>query len=312
MIRRRAIRKIFITTLSLFIILTVSTITNFKDTLSVNVQLEDVTNLTNNIINIEKKKNKYKIYLLNDKGYLVRKNIFIDSNNITDSIRKVINYLKINNDEKYSSNFIGTIPSTCILNDLLYDEGYVTLNFSKSFLDNNNIDICVSSIVYSIYALGDVEGITILVDDSYLDGYPKIIKKDIDINKESFLTSREDITKVVIYYLMNDNFEYYYVPVTKYLNDSRDKINIIVDQLASNTSYDLVSLVNSNIELINSYEENDMMVLNFNNYLFDSDNKVLEEVLYCISYSVFDNYDVDMVMVEVDGKNIYSIDRKSL
>ncbi|MDO4995795.1 MAG: GerMN domain-containing protein [Bacilli bacterium] len=301
MIRRRAIRKIFITTLSLFIILTVSTITNFKDTLSVNVQLEDVTNLTNGCV-----------YLLNDKGYLVRKNIFIDSNNITDSIRKVINYLKINNDEKYSSNFIGTIPSTCILNDLLYDEGYVTLNFSKSFLDNNNIDICVSSIVYSIYALGDVEGITILVDDSYLDGYPKIIKKDIDINKESFLTSREDITKVVIYYLMNDNFEYYYVPVTKYLNDSRDKINIIVDQLASNTSYDLVSLVNSNIELINSYEENDMMVLNFNNYLFDSDNKVLEEVLYCISYSVFDNYDVDMVMVEVDGKNIYSIDRKSL
>ena len=301
MIRRRAIRKIFITTLSLFIILTVSTITNFKDTLSVNVQLEDVTNLTNGCV-----------YLLNDKGYLVRKNIFIDSNNITDSIRKVINYLKINNDEKYSSNFIGTIPSTCILNDLLYDEGYFTLNFSKSFLDNNNIDICVSSIVYSIYALGDVEGITILVDDSYLDGYPKIIKKDIDINKESFLTSREDITKVVIYYLMNDNFEYYYVPVTKYLNDSRDKINIIVDQLASNTSYDLVSLVNSNIELINSYEENDMMVLNFNNYLFDIDNKVLEEVLYCISYSVFDNYDVDMVMVEVDGKNIYSIDRKSL
>ena len=301
MIRRRAIRKIFITTLSLFIILTVCTITNVKDTLSVNVELEDVTNLTNGCV-----------YLLNDNGYLVRKNIFIDSTNMVDSIRKVINYLKINNNKKYSSNLIGTIPDTCIINDILYDEGYVTLNFSKSFLDNNNIDICVSSIVYSIYALGDIDGITILVDDSYLNGYPKIIKKDIDINKESFLTSRDDITKVVIYYLMNVNYEYYYVPVTKYLNDSREKINIIVDQLASNTSYDLVSLVNSNIELINSYEENDIMVLNFNNYLFDSGNKVLEEVLYCISYSVFDNYDVDMVMVEVDGKNIYSIDRKSL
>ena len=82
--------------------------------------------------------------------------------------------------------------------------------------------------------------------------------------------------------------------------------------MASNTSYDLVSLVNSNIELLNSYEENDVMVLNFNNYLFDSNNEVLEEVLYCLSYSVFDNYDVDMVMVEVEGKNIYSIDRKSL
>ena len=111
---------------------------------------------------------------------------------------------------------------------------------------------------------------------------------------------------------MDDNNEYFYVPVTKYLNDSREKINIIVDEMASNTSYDLVSLVNSNIELLNSYEENDVMVLNFNNYLFDSNNEVLEEVLYCLSYSVFDNYDVDMVMVEVEGKNIYSIDRKSL
>ena len=187
-----------------------------------------------------------------------------------------------------------------------------SLLLSLILLDNNNLDIAVVSIVRSIYALGNIDGVTILVEDSYLEGYPKIINSNIDINKESFLTSREDISKVVIYYLMDDNNEYFYVPVTKYLNDSREKINIIVDEMASNTSYDLVSLVNSNIELLNSYEENDVMVLNFNNYLFDSNNEVLEEVLYCISYSVFDNYDVDMVMVEVDGKNIYSIDRKSL
>lgn len=301
MIRRRAIRKIFITTLCLFIILIVCTISNVDNTLKVNVELEDVTNLTNGCV-----------YLLNDNGYLVRKNIFIDSTNMNDRIRKVINYLKINNNSKYSSNLIGTIPSTCIINDIVYDEGYVTLDFSRSFLDNNNLDISVSSLVHSIYALGNIDGITLLVDGSYLEGYPKIIHDDIDINKETFLTSRDDITKVVIYYLMNDNNDYYYVPVTKYLNDSREKINIIVDEMASNTSYDLVSLVNSNTQLLDSYEENDMMVLNFNNYLFDSGNKVLEEVLYCLSYSVFDNYDVDMVMVEVNGKNIYSIDRKSL
>lgn len=301
MIRKRAIRKIFITTLSLFIILTICTINNVSNSVKVNVELEDVTNLTNGCV-----------YLLNNNGYLVRKNIFIESTNMNDRIRKVINYLKITNNSKYSSNLIGTIPNTCILEDLIYDEGYVTLNFSRSFLDNNNLDIAVVSIVRSIYALGNIDGVTILVEDNYLEGYPKIINSNIDINKESFLTSREDISKVVIYYLMDDNNEYFYVPVTKYLNDSREKINIIVDEMASNTSYDLVSLVNSNIELLNSYEENDVMVLNFNNYLFDSNNEVLEEVLYCISYSVFDNYDVDMVMVEVDGKNIYSIDRKSL
>ena len=151
-----------------------------------------------------------------------------------------------------------------------------------------------------------------MVEDSYLEGYPKILDKKLDINRETFITSRDDITKVVIYYLLNDYEEYYYVPVTKYLNDSREKINIIVDEMVSSNSSSLVSLVNSNIELIESREENDMMILNFNNYLFDNEHEVLEEVLYCLSYSVFDNYDVDTIMVEVDGKNVSSINRNSL
>lgn len=303
MIRRKAIRKIFITTLSLFIILTVCTISNLNNdnTLKVNVELEDVTSLTNG-----------SVYLLNNDNYLVKKNIFIDSTNMEDRVRKIINYLKISSNSKYSSNLIGVIPSTCILNSIIYDEEYITLDFSKSFLDIKEMDTAITAIVYSLFDLDNIKGITILVEGSYLDGYPKVIDKNIDINKESSITSRNDITKVVVYYLMDDNDSYYYVPVTKYLNDSREKINIIVDEMASNTSYDLVSLVNSNIELLNSREENDVMILNFNNYLFDNDNEVLEEVLYCLSYSVFDNYDVEMVMIEVNGKNVYSIDRKSL
>lgn len=303
MIRRKAIRKIFITTLSLFIILTVCTISNLNNdnTLKVNVELEDVTSLTNG-----------SVYLLNNDNYLVKKNIFIDSTNMEDRVRKIINYLKISSNSKYSSNLIGVIPSTCILNSIIYDEEYITLDFSKSFLDIKEMDTAITAIVYSLFDLDNIKGITILVEGSYLDGYPKVIDKNIDINKESSITSRNDITKVVVYYLMDDNDSYYYVPVTKYLNDSREKINIIVDEMASNTSYDLVSLVNSNIELLNSREDNDVMILNFNNYLFDNDNEVLEEVLYCLSYSVFDNYDVEMVMIEVNGKNVYSIDRKSL
>ncbi len=303
MIRRKAIRKIFVTTLSLFIILVVCTITNVNknNSLKVNLELEDVTGITNG-----------GVYLLNKDGYLVRKKIFIDSEDINERIRKCINYLKISNNSKYSSNLSGIIPSTCNLLSVLYDEGYVTLNFSSSFFDVDNIDIAVSSIVHSLFDLGNIKGVTILVEDDYIEGYPKIIDKSIDINKESFITSRDDITKVVVYYLLNDDEETYYVPVTKYLNDSREKINIIVDEMVGNTSTDLISLVNSNIELINSREDNDTLILNFNNYLFDSNDEVLEEVLYCLSYSVFDNYDVSMVMLEVNGKNIKTIERDKI
>lgn len=303
MIRRKALRKIFVTTLCLFILLSVCTITNiYKDnTLKVNLELGDITSLTN-----------YSVFLLSDNGYLVKKDIFIDSSDTYECINKIINYLKISNNSKYSSSLIGLIPGNCTLLDLVYDEGYVTLNFSKEFLDVDNIDLEVTAIVKSIYEIGNISGVSILVDSEYLKNYPKIIYNNIDINKETLITSRDDITSVVVYYLLNDNSESYYVPVTKYLNDSRDKINIIVDQMSSSSSPDLISLVNSNVELIDSREENDMMILNFNNYLFDNNDEVLEEVLYCLSYSIFDNYDVDMVMFEVNGKNIKQINRKTI
>ena len=51
------------------------------------------------------------------------------------------------------------------------------------------------------------------------------------------------------------------------------------------------------------------MFLNFNQYLFDSNDKVLEEVLYSISYSVFDNYDVSMVMFEVNDNYVGQVSR---
>lgn len=303
MIIKRSIRKILITTLCLFIILCIYTITNINNdnTLKVNLELEDISLLTNT-----------NIYLLNSDGYLVQKKVFIDSSNVIDRIKKIINYLKINKTSKYSSNLRGVINKNCNIIDLSYDEGYITLNFNKYFYDIDNINTVVSSIVHSLYSIDGVKGVTILVEGKYLDNYPKIIDNNIDLNKDVDLTGRNDINKVVVYYLSKDNEDYYYVPVSKYLNDSRDKINIIVQEMVSNTSNNLISLVNSNLELISSREENDTMILNFNNYLFDNNDEVLEEVLYCISYSVFDNYDVSMIMFEIDGKNFKTIDKKSL
>ncbi len=49
------------------------------------------------------------------------------------------------------------------------------------------------------------------------------------------------------------------------------------------------------------------MTLNFNNAIFDSNSKVEEEVKYTLAYSIFDNYDVNQVLIQVDGKNIETI-----
>ena len=70
MIKKKALRKIFITTLSMLIVLTVYTIQTIKknNILRTNLEIEDITNLS-----------IYKIYLLNKDNYLVKTDIFIYS-----------------------------------------------------------------------------------------------------------------------------------------------------------------------------------------------------------------------------------------
>ena len=70
-----------------------------------------------------------------------------------------------------------------------------------------------------------------------------------------------------------------------------------------------MSFLNSNVRLLDYKEDNDIMYLNFNDYLFDGNDKILEEVLYSLAYSVFDNYNVSMVSFEVNGEIVSHIDK---
>ena len=184
----------------------------------------------------------------------------------------------------------------------------VTVDFSRELLkvSSDMEKPMVTAIVYSIMELGNYEGVSILVDGKVLDKYPNSLEENFSI------TSYNNINKVVIYYLENIDNNLYYVPVTKYVNDERDKIKIIVEELASSYIYEsnLMSFLNSNVRLLDYKEDNDIMYLNFNDYLFDGNDKILEEVLYSLAYSVFDNYNVSMVSFMVNGQRINYVDRE--
>ena len=51
------------------------------------------------------------------------------------------------------------------------------------------------------------------------------------------------------------------------------------------------------------------LFLNFNEYLLDDNKKVENTNLNVIAYSVFDNYDVNMVMFEINNKKLTNIKR---
>lgn len=312
MLKSRAIRKIFITTLSLFIFLVVYSLPTLDNSyvLKTNLEIESTTGLATD-----------NIYLLNDDGYLVKSRVLLEGPTLEDRIAEVLNQLTVRDENHFPKGLFPYIPKGTKVLNILHGEGKVTVDFSHEFL---NMDVytekqIISGVVFSILDLGDVEEVIILVEGEVLREYPNTkeglsspLTKNIGINQEYNLTSRDDISKVVIYYLSRINDEMYYVPVTKYLNDSRDKIKIIIDELSTSYIYEpnLMSFLHSQVKLLDYYEQENVLFLNFNKFLFDSDDKVLEEVLYSISYSVFDNYDVSMVMFEVNDQYVGQVSRE--
>ncbi len=314
MLRTRALKKIFITTLSMFILLTVFSLPTFKKetVLRTNLEVEEKTTLKTN-----------SIYLLNKDNYLVKTKIFIEATDKEDKIREILNNLIIKKNNKLPTGLSGTIPSETTVQEVIVNKDIVTIDFSKEILkvQESLEKQMITSIVYSLLELKDLKGVIVLVNGNTLLEYPNskeklpsILDKKIGINNKYLLTSRDNISKVVIYYLEDIEENLYYVPVTKYINDNRDKIKIIIEELTTNYIYEpnLMSFLDNKVELLDYHEENDVLFLNFNDYLYNSKDKILEEVLYSIAYSVFDNYNVNMVMFEVNEKEVKYISKKDI
>ncbi len=315
MLRRKALRKIFITTMSIFIIMTIYLIPLTEKTLETNLEFEYITDLANS-----------SIYLLDKNNYLVKTKVLLDNDLEEDNIKSIINNLTISNESKFPDNLKGIIPKGTKLNEVIIDNDLVTLDFSKEFLKIEEAlsTKLIESIVYSITELDNITKVNITVESIPLETYPNSSKqltmpltRNIGINNEYTYNTLDNITKVVIYYGEDINNDVYYVPVTKYLNnkDNKDKINIIVEELTTSYIYEdnLRSILNENVELIDKeIIDNDLLVLDFNNALFDSDSTIKEEVLYMLSYSAFANYDVNTISFRVDGKDIETVKRSSL
>ena len=296
MIRKKAINKIFTTTIAMFIILTLYTIPHTqlsqRKVLRTNLEIEDISLL-----------NTDSIYLLNKNNLLVRTEIFINSKKIKDKVTEIIKYLTMNN-SKISSNLKGYIPENVKLEEIIYNNKNRVLNFSEEFNNISNLEIVVTGIVHSLVELEEIDNVSIKVKNNYLKNYPEILNKDLGINKNYLYTNRNNIKKVVIYYLdENDN----YIPVTKYLNDKREKIEIVIDELSNNNNPNLISLLNSNTELLSYKEEANVLFLNFNNHILNDNETIKNKILNTIAYSAFANYDINMVMFEINGKKLESI-----
>ena len=292
MIKEDIIRKLYKTTLILFFLLTMYTLLNVNEketkVLRTNLEIEDITNL-----------NTDSIYLLDNNEYLVKVNIFLEGKTLEEKVKKIFEYLKINNNQK-PTNLKGYIKENIKILDYKIKDKIIEINLSKDFFKEKNEKLLITGITYSLLELEGIEKVSFLVENKPIKNYSNLTK-EIGINNEYLINNTNDINKIVLYYI--DSTNNYYVPITKYLNDKREKIEIIIDEL-KNIKKDLISFINNSTELLNYKEVENVLYLNFNNELVDKNDEVTEKVLNTIAYSVFDNYKVNTVIFEINNEKL--------
>lgn len=311
MLKKISIRKIILSSLALFAMFLIYIIPSNDNTLNVQEELEYVNT------DIESSS----IFLIDQSNYVSLTSVAVSESNIENKAKQLLKILTIGGmDSKIPSGFSAIIPPNTEVLSLSYENGVIKVDFSEELLDVSEDleEKMVEAIVYTLTSIDEVDSVIIYVEGDILTKLPKTkinlpstLDKTFGINKEFDLTSTQNITDVTIYYINQISDNYYYVPVTKYVNDEREKIDIIVDELASNFDFnkDLMSFVNAGTKLVSSEIEGENMYLNFSEDILNNatSEDISEETLDMITLSVGANYDVKEVVFKVADLELYTI-----
>ena len=319
MLKKIYSRKILASTAVLFALLLVYLVP--KET---NYSLRDIPQ---KLTYVDKEVLKENIYLLDSNKYLARTKVIID-NTKPELLAKELLQILIKDGEKNDripSGFQAILPSDTKILSIGIENNLIKVDFSKELLEIDEIyeEKIVEAIVFTLTEIEGIEDVIIYVEGDILTKLPKsqinlpsTLNRKIGINKEYELKNFKDVMSVTVYYIGDYNEEYYYVPITKYMNGDKEKIKVIIEELASGPTYgsNLMSFLNNNTKLLATEQEVDKLFLIFNEYIFsDMDEKnILEEVMYTIGLSIADNYDVDEVIFQVENEEIYKTVLKSI
>lgn len=294
MLKRKALNRIFLTTVVFFVVFT----------------LYNLKEISNNDISKESSNTKEEtIYTLNDDNYVSKTSVYVSKVlTLEDKIREKLEIMieKNNKNALLPSYFNPILPENTKVLDVVVEDSLVKVYFSKELMNitEEQSEKMIEAIVYTI-TNENILGVEIYVNGSMLKyvphtdkELPTVLTKDIGINKTYEIFNSSDISKIVMTYYTNSDNNYYEVPVTKYVNDKREKLEIIFEELESSSlDKNLINLLD-NIK-INSYKIYD------NKIAIDINKELSGEEENLVFKSIFDNYDKEKVEIFVNGvKNI--------
>lgn len=300
MIKKYTINKICVTSVSLFLILMFYLVPSTPESeVKIDKSIGD--------------KKEVVVYLMDKDYYLGRMIEYASYDNIVDLVNKKLDIL-INGSDELNS-FSPIIPKNTKVNSIKADKNNIYIDFSKDILNVSkyNEELMIESIIYTITDINGIDNIYLSINKEPLKILPKSNKeipyplnRGYGINKKYDLDSLNNITKTTVYFNKSYDDVEYLVPITKVMNTTSEKIDIIIEELKSivNAQYNLNSYIPNNLEVVSHEVNDDKMNLIFNEFILDKEKLVvLEEVKYAIAQSIFDNYNVKEVVFSTKEKN---------
>lgn len=268
------------------------------------------------------------IYLLDSNDYVARTEITTCNCDLLEKSKMLLEGIIIGGKKSdiIPNGFRGIIPVDTEILDVSLDNKVLTINFSKELLDINKDyeEKMIESIIYTLTSLNGIDKVIIKVEGTTLEKLPisnKILPTSLDksygINKMYEMNNLLDIDSYTVFYVNEYNDNYYYVPVTKYINnDKQDKVKVIIEEMSSAPILEtsLMSFLNVNAKLLDYELLENSIKLNFDNKIFNSieNNTILEEVMYTIGLSMEAEFGVEEVVFYVNNEEIAKKSLKSV
>lgn len=293
MLKKKAFNRIFLTTIVFFVVFSLYSL---KET-------EDHYNETKSE---QKEENLANIYTLNDDNYISKTAVYVSKNlSLEDKIKEKLEIMIAENNKNalLPSYFNPILPENTKVEDVVVEESLVKVYFSKELMNitEEQSEQMIEAITYTITD-ENILGIEIYVEGNMLKYVPHTNKKlpavlteDFGINKTYEISKTDNIVKIVMTYYGSDNNDYYEIPVTKYVNDDREKLEIIIEELENLCTVNNLKTLVENLEVLEYNIEDTKITLNINKDLTSAEENILLT-------SIFNNYNVDKIELLVKNE----------
>jgi germination protein M len=262
---------------------------------------------------------KTELYLIDKDGYVVPQTLALPK--ITSVAKQALEYLVADGpvSEMLPNGFKAVIPAGTDVSVNIDKDGVASVDFSKEFKNYKAADEMkiLQSVTWTLTQFPSVKNVKLSLAGKELTEMPvggspinENLSRSSGINLDT--SNVMDITNtkpLTVYYLGGEEGSYYYVPVTKRVNNNvEDNIAAVVDELVKGPSQssNLVTDFMSDVKLLEAPKvEKGKVTLNFNENVFGSfeEKMISQHLLDSLVLSLTEQKGIEQVAVLVKGKS---------